>query len=268
MSGFATGNRKKFEVPSADQPAQDVAPVTVLHAPQAPDNASPEEKYYNDVEAVASSESAPMDSFSASDSASPQFTVVDVNTEILHEYAREYEPNLAVKECVANIVMLLTYMVTTERKLGVTLSMRAYGVDPVVFEEASKDTPDGQPRVVAITVPGKESTDGYEGDLYELIDVDGVLYLSCVSESLNPNYLHQVIAEATEAVYTHGRYVYTMVGPRPLANDGSGKNEFIETLKLNSYELSVLLSYMNKLSGVHVSYGVYNGRSAILFERD
>lgn len=256
MGDFETGARKKFVVPE-NEPAAAVEDPKVMHV-QAPEYQEPKEQTV-----AVSDDSVELQNVSVA----PAFTVVDVDHSDIKAFAREYTPTLEMLSCVADVNMLLTYMVSTERRLGVTLSLRAYGVDPVVFEEASRDTPDGEPKVVFIKVPEKSSVDGYEGDIYELIDVDGVLYLSCVSESLNPDYLHQVIAEATEAVFTHGKYVYTLVGPRPLLMGEDNRQWFTNTLKLNSYELSVLLSYMGGIDGIKITHGVYGNCAAILFER-
>lgn len=200
-------------------------------------------------------------------STSPMFTVVNIEETDIMSFAGEYTAIKDTVECVADVNMLLTYMVETERALGVTLSLEAYGVDPIVFNEAAQKVASDAPRVVSIMVPGKEKDEEYAGDLYELINVDGKLYLSCVSESLNRAYLHQVISAATEAVMTHGKYIYSLIGPRPLATVDGGDQKFINTLKLNSYELSVLLSYMSQLDGVVVTHGVYDGSAAISFER-
>lgn len=198
----------------------------------------------------------------------PGFTVVDVDTQAVQGFSREYTPAFNTVDCVADIDMLLRYMVSVERKNNVTMSFQAYGVDPIVFNKAvPADRPDDNPACVMIPVEGKELSADYQGEVYEMIDVDGALYLSCMSESLNQEYLHQVIAEATEEVFTHGKYIYTLIGPRPLAQI-DGKQSFIETLKLNSYELSILLSYMSQMDGVSVMHGEYGGRSAIMFTKE
>lgn len=198
----------------------------------------------------------------------PGFTVVNIDPTGVSMFSREYSPSFEVVDCVAEIDMLLKYMVRVERQNGITMSFRAYGVDPIVFEKAlPAEAMEGAPACVGIPVDGRASGDNGSEEIYEMIEVDGALYLSCMSESLNQDYLHQVISEATEEIFTHGKYVYTLVGPRPLAaRDGS--QYFIETLKLNSYEMSVLLAYMGQIGGVSIKHGKYGGRTAILFTRE
>lgn len=212
-------------------------------------------------------------------SSSPKFMRIDVDDEAMAGFSREYNPAMETQICIADKTMLLEYMVATERRYNITMSFPAYGVDPIVFDEVLKEmrqrnAEPGEeaatlPPVVAINVKGRDKENGGRElqEMYEKIEVDGVLYLSCISECLDKEYLHSIIAEATEAVYMHGSYVYTMVGPKPITIDGEAQGEFIETLKLNSYELSVLLSYMQKIDGVAVYHGIFNGRSAIKFER-
>lgn len=244
----------------------------------------------------------PVDFLSAVDQAStgttmesvlrtPIFTVVGIDAEALLSISREYTPTLTTVHSVANTGMLLQYMVGTEREYNVTMSFPACGVDTNVFDGAiqeslqSKPADIGEvsegsgatgedtapPEVVSIVVPAGSTGIAEHQELYEKITVDGVPYLSCLSQCLDEEYLHQVIAEATESVFTHSKYVYTLVGPRPLVKrDPKSADEeqcFIETLKLNSYELSVLLAYMGAIEGISVEHGVFDGRSAITFTR-
>lgn len=240
MEEFKTGTTKKvFKVPASEEAAT------------APEQTTQEDSHASFSEA----------------GRNPGFTVVDVDTQAVQVYSREYTPEFNTVDCVADIDMLLRYMVSVERKNNVTMSFQAYGVDPIVFNKAvPADRPEGDPACVMIPVAGKETSTDYQGEVYEMINVDGSLYLSCMSESLNQEYLHQVIAEATEEVFTHGKYIYTLIGPRPLS-PVDGKQAFIETLKLNSYELSILLSYMSQMEGVSIVHGEYGGRSAIMFTR-
>lgn len=183
------------------------------------------------------------------------FAVVEVDRETMSTFAREYSNLSKPVSCIADCQMLLEYMVGKERANGVTVSFHACGVDPVVFDQVAEEAGEG---IVPIKVPSKE-----EPALYEKILVDGVLYLSCLSECLHSDYLHQVISEATEAIFVHGVYTYTMVGPRPIDSNGG----FISTLKLNSYEMSVLMAFMDSLDGVSTKHCVENGRATIKFVR-
>lgn len=203
----------------------------------------------------------------------PCFTVLNMEQGALTPFTKEYTNALNLTNCVAEIPMLLDYMVRLEREFGVTLPFKACGIDTIVFDNAAVQQQDG-PSTVQISVgEGDEKSDRF----YEKISVDGVVYLSCINESLNPEYLHRIISEAVDSVYIHRHYVYTLVGPRPLNNrfvkvkDEAGedinKQEFIETMKLNSYELSVFINYMNSIDGVRVVHGTYDGHAAIMFQR-
>lgn len=204
----------------------------------------------------------------------PCFTVLDMEQGAITPFTREYTSALDMTNCVAEIPMLLDYMVRLEREFGVTLPFKACGIDTIVFDNAAVQQ-EGGPSTVQITVDNGE---GQKSDrFYEKITVDDVVYLSCINESLNPDFLHRIITEAVDSVYIHRQYVYTLVGPRPLngrtvsVKDGDGadvnKQEFIETMKLNSYELSVFINYMNSIEGVKVIHGTYDGRMAIMFQR-
>lgn len=287
------GTVRKFNPPAVESESQS-ADVVVAEARPAPTDPM----VFPPVE-----ESISADKVDEEVTRAPLFTVVGVENADLLKISREYTPALTTVKSVANTGMLLQYMVGTEREYNVTMSFPACGVDTNVFDGAMQESlqaksgdaypasegdidgaeesavtpapaPEGQsenPEVVSITVPASEQSAAEHPELYEKIIVDGVPYLSCLSQCLNAEYLHQIIAEATEAVFTHNRYVYTLVGPRPLVKKGSaagGEGQcFIETLKLNSYELSVLLAYMGAIEGISVEHGVFDGRSAITFTR-
>lgn len=244
--------------------------------------------------------------FTGDENVAPCFTVVDMEMDAVAPFSREYTPTLSTTDCVAEIPMLLDYMVRLERKFGVTLPFRACGVDTIAFDNAATER-EGAPRLVkvAVSVDGMGKPMEQHDAYYEKIYVDGVVYMSCISESLNPDYLHRIIAEAVDAIYVHGQYVYTLIGPRPLngqtvsvdvgepegdvstgedtapvdateptSEDGTlatlsvvDQQLFIETMKLNTYELSVFINHMNSIPGVSILYGTYDGRQAIMFKR-
>lgn len=263
LEEFTTnGRRRTFQQPNVTVASAD---NVADEKPEETEAASPWSfPAQNAVESAEASES--IKEVEAPVKSEPTFTVVEVASDKVREFSREYSPVFDTVKCIADVSMLLQYMVATERKHNVTLSFPAYGIDPIVFEKAQDamvGMPEDAPPCVIIPVPGRDES---AGEMYEMIEVDGALYLSCISESLNPDYLHQVIAEASEGVFTHGEYIYTLVGPRPLSSD-AGNQTFVETLKLNSYELSVLLGYMSNVPGVDVCYGAYNGREAITFTK-
>ena len=198
----------------------------------------------------------------------PKFTVVSAGKENWASFSRDYKPaEMEQVPCVAETTMLMQYMVAMERHRATTLSFPACGVDPKVFyEHKEKYNPDG-PMVLEVDTgsPGCSTTAEYE-----MVEVDGVNYLSCTTDCLDPDYLHSVIAEATEAIYTHGKHIFTLIGPKPVESSMSeegAEKVFVETLRLNSYELSALIGYMESIAGVSVEHCDYNGRSALMFTR-
>ena len=198
----------------------------------------------------------------------PKFTVVSAGKESWANFSRDYKPaEMEQVPCVAETTMLMQYMVAMERHRATTLSFPACGVDPKVFyEHKEKYNPDG-PMVLEVDTG---SADGATTAEYEMVEVDGVNYLSCTTDCLDPDYMHSIIAEATEAIYTHNKYVFTLVGPKPVESNMRGEGEpkvFVETLRLNSYELSALIGYMESITGVSVQHCEYNGRAALTFTR-
>lgn len=273
MSDFTNGKMKQFVRENAQEEAN-MEPGSGSEVAGTSDGAagtpSAGEMSATEIKSTAESgdgNAVAMDEFDTSEVV-PGFTVVNIDPTGVSLFSREYTPSFETVDCVAEIDMLLEYMVRVERQNGITMSFRAYGVDPIVFAKAlPAEVLEGAPACVGIPVNGRAATENGSEEIYEMIEVDDALYLSCMSESLNQDYLHQVISEATEEIFTHGKYVYTLVGPRPLAVKG-GAQYFIETLKLNSYEMSVLLAYMNGVDGVKIQHGKYGGRTAILFTRE
>lgn len=196
----------------------------------------------------------------------PCFTVVDVDEETTNSFAKEFSTSIHSVDCIAEKGMLLDYMVRLERTYGVTMPFRACGIDTIAFDRSAVQTGDGGPTLVELVIGDGEKK---HSAFYEKITVDDVVYLSCISESLNEDYMYRVLSQATEAIYTHGKFVFTLVGPRYL---GAFKGEddtpkFIDTLNLNSFELSVLNRHMGNLEGVSITYGTYNGKTAVMYRR-
>lgn len=206
------------------------------------------------------------------ESDTPCFTVINMDSEAIPPFTREFSKRSKVLDCISDADMLLSYMIDLERRYGVTLSFKAAGVDTTVFDQISIQQ-DGGPKIVSITLSTGEGDDAesYEA-FYERITVDGIVYLSCISESLDSDYLHQVISEATEELHTHNQYRYTLVGPRVLdgypVSDDSDEQAFLETLKLNSFELSIFISYIQSLGDVTIKYGSCNGKQSIFVYRE
>lgn len=156
--------------------------------------------------------------------------------------------------------MLLDYVRRLEKLHGVSMPVKACGLDPIVFAEATRG--EGEEESGNSFIIKDES----EELSYELLSVDNGLYISCMTQCLNEDYLRSVLREATMEVAEHGEYTYYLVGFRELAkNEHEGTVSLIRTLRLNTYELSVLCSYMEQ-SGAMATYGTTDGRQCIYFK--
>ena len=201
--------------------------------------------------------------------ASGGFTEVDVKNCGL-EFAGEWRPVMATPNYIGETSMLLEYLKRQERLHKVTMPIRACGIDPILFENIKflelPPREDGKDNPKMFEIPS-EHGDDEAVSAYELIKVDNNLYLSCVTECLDKDYLNSIIAEATAAVKATGRYVFSMVGFKKLAlEQGKTEGRLLDTLRLNSYEMSVLISYMNQFQGITINYQVINDKQCIVFQ--
>lgn len=199
------------------------------------------------------------------------------------KFAGEWGPTMDTPDYIGTTEMLLQYLQEQERLHRVTMPIKACGIDPIVFEHvADLNAENGRPsasKVFAIrranakpasVVEGEEGKeDKVENDstpLYELIRVDDDLYLSCISECLDNNYLGSILAEATACMKARGFYTFEMVGFRKLAlGNGEHTARLLNTLRLNTYEMSVLTTYLCSVPGVDVHYGTIEGKACIQF---
>lgn len=186
------------------------------------------------------------------------FHRISVSDEILQQYSKKYNTELEAVECIADSKKLLSYMVEQERKHAITMPFHATGIDPICFFSSLDE--DAEAPFVGIELP-----DG-EQDFYECIEVDNALFLSCVSRVIDEDYLQRIISEAAEALYTHGIYRYTMRGPKPLRTEVPG--QMLETLKLNTYELSILQSYIDSIPNVSHTLVKEDDHTVIVFRKE
>lgn len=197
------------------------------------------------------------------------FTEVNVENCGL-EFANEWRPTMDTPDYIGETAMLLEYLKRQERLHRVTMPIKACGIDPILFDnvkllELPEEKDKQAPQMFEIPVAHAESD---AVSAYELIKVDGNLYLSCVTECLDKDYLNSIIAEATAAVKATGRYVFQMVGFKKLAlEEGKTEGRLLDTLRLNSYEMSALISYMNQFEGLNITYQVINDKQCICFQR-
>lgn len=199
------------------------------------------------------------------------FTEVDVDNHGL-EFASEWRPTMATPDYIGETSMLLEYLKRQERLHKVTMPIRACGIDPILFSNVKfLELPgaEGQEPPKMFEIPAeKKGEDQGAVSAYELIQVDNNLYLSCVSECLDRDYLNSVIAEATSAVKACGKYIFQMVGYKKLAlEEGKTEGRLLDTLKLNSYEMSALISYMGQFDNIRITYQVIDNKQCICFER-
>lgn len=198
------------------------------------------------------------------------FTEVNVDNCGL-EFASEWRPTMATPSYIGETSMLLEYLKRQERLHRVTMPIKACGIDPILFENVTMlDLPEqgaGKAAPQMFEIPTKHD-EGEPASAYELIKVDGNLYLSCVTECLDKDYLNSIIAEATSAVKATGKYIFQMVGFKKLAlEEGKTEGRLLDTLRLNSYEMSALISYMNQFEGLNIVYQVIDGKQCICFNR-
>lgn len=196
----------------------------------------------------------------------PGFTIVEQDSAL---FARDMSPAMGVIDYIGDTSMLLQYLFRLERELGVTLPIQACGVDPIIFDnvEFTKvEGPEGGEPIVTpfFRIPG-EGAEDEPTRLYELVMIDGQKFLSCASECLNTEYLHQIISEATTSYMEEGTYIFRMVGLRRLPGGGEDTPGYLlETLRLNTFEMSTLCSYMEGF-GVEPSFEVIDGHRCICF---
>lgn len=197
----------------------------------------------------------------------PGFTIVEQDCT---PFAQEFSPQMDLLNYIGNTNMLLQYLFTEERKHKVTMPIKACGIDPRMFEHveyAVEELEDGEEGAeeptnvftISVDVNGDAHT-----SLYELITVDGSQFMSCMSECLDEAYLHQIIAEATLSMRESGQYIFRMVGLRRLAIDNGTTGQLLETLRLNTFEMSALCSYMEGFD-VEPSFEVINKHQCICF---
>lgn len=202
------------------------------------------------------------------------FAVKVLDDNCWSEFAVSWRPNMATPIYIGETTMILQYLQSLEQLYRVTMPIKACGIDPIVFDDAlgilSANDADEEPvkKTTFDIDSGVQGEDGYVSNSYELISVDGDLYMSCVSSVLDAVYMNSVIADVTSAVREKGEYTFYMVGYRHLRlTEGEQEGRLLNTLKLNTYEMSVLCSYMQQFPGMSITFGVgENGKQCIRFE--
>ena len=268
MSDFSTMSTgvKKFAAPaSSEEPVSQADAIAKFMA-----GALAEEQAASEPENFP----APVNDEKPSVNSAIPFMYTETDEVECFNFVNGYNTNLTAINCMADSNLLSTYMTTMERNLGVTLSFEAYGIDPIVFHDLLKKQ-NSNTGCVSINIPVGADADGspleYIPESYEMLNIDGKLYLSCVTSVLDAEYLKSVIAQGVEALTMHNKFVYTYVGPRPIkivGDDEEVENGVIETLKLNTKELSILLSCMKNISGVTYCSSVVDGHSCMVFTRE
>lgn len=191
---------------------------------------------------------------------SPGFTLLDKNCE---DFAAEFSPCMETPRYIGDSQLLLSYLHKLERQFQLTMPIKACGIDPVVFEHVefvplSADADSSEATTFCMDVDGTKV-------LYELAKVDNELYMSCVSECLNPDYMKAVIQDATVNMVERGEYIFPMVGYREMAlQEGESTAKLLRTLRLNTFEMSTLCAYMEGFNAV-MSFEVLNGKQCIRF---
>lgn len=179
------------------------------------------------------------------------------------EFAGQWLPSMTDVGYIGKTAMLLAYIQQEEKHHHLTMPIKACGIDPILFENVSNAMPDAPTTIFAIK-PEDASDDSAE--MYELVNVDGEYYLSCVSSCIDKDYLNGMIAEATVSIRETGQYIFQMVGFRKLAlEEGQQVARLINTLRMNTYEMSALISYMEQFENMQVSYETIKDHQCICF---
>lgn len=179
-------------------------------------------------------------------------------------FAGEWAPDMDTPTYIGMTEMLLNYLKGQEAKHHVTMPIRACGIDPIVFQNVERVSA-GEDMIPTAEAPFAIG-EGENISLYEIIEVDGDLYMSCVDSCLDREYLNSILAEATTCMKARGFYTFEMVGFRKLAlEEGERTARLLNTLRLNTYEMSVLTTYLCSVQGVQVTYGTINGKACIQF---
>lgn len=171
----------------------------------------------------------------------PIFTFVDVDS--AQPFAPEWSVAMPTTAYIGDTQMLLKYLYEVERRNRLSIPIRACGVDAIALEQAKANGIKSTGGKIVFPIDVGE---GNTAPTYEVLDIKGELYLSCVSEAVNPEYLSSIIMEATTAIKNNGSYVFEICGYRKLAGEANSVSTLIYTLKLNTYEMSYLCSYMDK----------------------
>lgn len=207
----------------------------------------------------ATTEETPV-STSRGETFNPGFTLLDKNCE---DFAAEFSPRMETPRYIGDSQLLLSYLYKLERRFQLTMPIKACGIDPVVFEHVefvplSADADSAEATTFCMDVDGTKV-------LYELAKVDNELYMSCVSECLNPDYMKAVIQDATVNMVERGEYVFPMVGYREMSlQEGESTAKLLRTLRLNTFEMSTLCAYMEGFDAV-MSFEVLDGKQCIRF---
>lgn len=196
----------------------------------------------------------------------PSFTQVTIDDKG-EAFAKEWRPSMSTLDYIGDKDLILNYLYRLERKYRVTMPIKVCGIDPIVFNNVEFIASDVVGAEKAFLIPNNTSTEeNAEQAAYELVEVDNDLYLSCLSECLDIDYLHSILAEATTSIKTSGSYIYSLVGLRMLAlGEGEKEGRLLNTLRLNNYEMSVLISYMEQFPGMNVTYAIMDEHQVIKF---
>lgn len=204
--------------------------------------------------------------YTSSEDSSPLFTLINVEDGGM-PFAGEWSPSMDTPTYIGETEMLLQYLHRMERKHKVTMPIKACGIDPIVFENVETlEEMQAVSKFKVFQIPLPEGSESESDPVYEIIEVDGSLYLSCISECLDKGYLNSIMAEATAAIKSVGTYVFEMVGFRKLSmGEESKPASLIDTLRLNTFEMSTLVSYMNQVPNIKVSYQNIENKQCICF---
>ena len=178
----------------------------------------------------------------------------------VESFSNGWNPQMEEVQFLGQTEMRLSYMLSLEQMYRVNMPIRACGIDPILFEYLDYQE-EGSGKIFTIGSGEYEK----RSPKFELVEADGELYLSCVTECVDQSYLNKVIMEATEAISKYGHYTYEICGFRKLYNTDGGPGQMIYTLRMNSFEMSALCSYMAQNESIQTSFVEIDGKQAIEF---
>lgn len=186
---------------------------------------------------------------------------VDGIDDLLNEVSSTISVGMDTVDWVGSINYLLSYIVELQSTFKLTLPLSTLGVSTEMFRYVPREE-NGLYRV------GK--------DLYELIEIDGDFFMSCMTAPIDVDRFKSIVQELLCNMNEGGEYKLRRAGYRILtfANNPPADATGIESdvkdralvyaLNLNSYEIQALCRYASALPGITITNEEDKDHGAIL----